>query len=200
MKKTMKKFAAIIAAMMTVSVFSSMSAFATENPITLTNDNDEKSARIDLTVTNDLVTSNVYQSSPTWNVEVLQQEGLLSWSLTGTQINTYTLTWDPSTKSYTSGAAAVSYSDGTGTFEGKTVTITNNSNFAVSANATVTTGFALDNDSINSIAAAGGTGSFTITPNSNLTTETTGTATFTFVKNSGLVQYNSNNVTDTSGS
>ena len=196
----MKKFAAIIAAMMTVSVFSSMSAFATVNPIILTNDDDEKSASIDLTVTNDLGTSNVYQSSPTWNVEVLQPEGLLYWSLTGTQTNTYTLTWDPSTKSYTSGAAAVSYSDGTGAFEGKTVTITNNSNFAVSANAAVTDGFALDKNSINSIDAAGGTGSFTITPNSNLTTEKSGTATFTFVKNSGLVPYNSNTVTDTSGS
>lgn len=105
MKKTMKKFAAIIAAMMTVSALSSMSAFATEQNFTNEpNSNPEVGLYIEIDAVPHNLSDNVAideQNINKWNVTINQSE--LTWQVVQTTQysgGTYNITWNAAAGHY----------------------------------------------------------------------------------------------------
>ena len=142
MKKTMKKFAAIIAAMMTVSALSSMSAFATP---TIIEDANDTTAQVPVKVALITTDTRVPDGMDVWNVAV--DTTALEWTITKNIGGT--LHWDPSSHTYTTGTNNVTYKCDDGSFytaedfvyedvnNRRIINVTNNSNFGIAASASI---------------------------------------------------------------
>jgi hypothetical protein len=123
-----KMLASLLAAAVSVSALSSMTAFA---DTTITNSNAQKSASLPLAVTGSLTQDNTYQAEAVWCVEVILRDGDLSWGLSGTKTDTYSLTWDPTTCTYNTPEYVSSDTNSLTGQAAKYVYLENHSNFAV---------------------------------------------------------------------
>lgn len=152
MKKTMKKFAAIIAAMMTVSALSSMSAFALETQH-YTDTQDPQTATVDLQakVASTTTSTSVGEVDPNaddtgkhiWNVTI--SANILTWDLVKNDNTAYkqNVTWNPETHTYNITDGIVdnvvsTYSVASGDTAAKVVNVENNSNFAITSTTATT--------------------------------------------------------------
>ncbi len=158
MKKTMKRFAAIIAAVMTFSAMSSMSVFATDIETA------GGTATVDLKANTTFTTA--YIDNPiqdVWNVSVDTAE--LVWDITTTTSGTYDITWNPDTQSYSrtlnTGTASAVVTNGAT----KNIAVTNKSNFDISSS----TAIALeDGQGFDMVTLSNVTDVFTVSDVSNL--------------------------------
>ena len=94
-----KILASALAVTVSISALSGLTAFA-DTTTTITNSDETKSVSLPLTVINNLTQNNNYQSEAVWCVQVILPDGELTWNLSGTQTDTYSLTWNPTTRTY----------------------------------------------------------------------------------------------------
>lgn len=152
MKKTMKRFAAITATMMTISALGSISAFADpitsehyENGPNVQNASVELQARVSNTTSSTSAgaySNNVDTEKRIWSVTI--DTANLQWDIVRNNDTKYQqkLTWDPSTHSYVkandvSSDVVDSYSLADPLSAEKTFTIHNDSNFAINSLTTI---------------------------------------------------------------
>ena len=94
-----KILASVLAVTVSISALSGLTAFA-DTTTTITNSDETKSVSLPLTVINNLTQNNNYQAEAVWCVQVIFPDGELTWNLSGTQTDTYSLTWNPTTRTY----------------------------------------------------------------------------------------------------
>lgn len=131
-----KILASALAVTVSISALSGLTAFA-DTTTTITNSDETKSVSLPLTVINNLTQNNNYQAEAVWCVQVILPDGELTWNLSGTQTDTYSLTWNPTTRTYNTPVFESSeINSATGQNE-KRVYLENHSNFSVTTNVAI---------------------------------------------------------------